>query len=343
MDISGVNLQSIQIVIPPASGGGGTNTPGPLELRNGRNGATSYVGGPTGNSFTITSGNVISVSVDSVTAGNVWANSVLGDSNQSYGFAAYGNGTYVLLNGLVDSGDNIAISTNGYNWQLSPAPGLGANRGGAIVYGDKFVRLQGLFGSPSSTIWYSTDGTNWTSADVGLVSYWRDVAYGGGRYVAVSESSQTQAVTSGDGITWNTVSMPATAQWTSVTYAAGRFVAIGNNGNRAAYSTDGNTWTGATLPANTNWIDVAYGNGTFLAVAVNGNTTWSRDNGQTWANGLPNGGVGPWDGNSFFQRSLAGGSDILVITNTSVQPPITWYSADGGNNWANVYREVLPF
>lgn len=343
MDISGTNLQEIAIIIP-----GPPDTTGPLLLRAGRQGATSYVGGPAGNTFIITTGNSIAASLDSVTAGNVWANSVLGNSTVSYGSAAYGNGTYVLLNGVIDTGDNVAISTDGYNWTLSPAPGLGANRGGSVVYGDKFVRLQGLFGSQSSNVWYSTDGTNWTQADVGLAANWRDVAYGNGRYVAVSERNtsfdpQTQAVTSSDGITWNTVSMPAAAGWTSVTYAAGRFVAIGNDSNRAAYSTDGNTWSGATLPETTSWIDVAYGNGTFLAVAFNGNTAWSRDDGQTWANGLPNGSVSPWNGNNAYQKSLDGGSNILVMTNTFMNPPITWYSADGGNTWANVYRDVLPF
>jgi len=344
MDISGTNLQDIALISP-----GVPDPTGPLQLRTGRVGTTNYVGWPAADSFIITTGNSIAVSINSITSGNVWANAVLGNSETYYGSAAYGNGTYVLLPSATQPSPDVAISTDGFNWQSSPAPGLGANRGGAITYGDKFVRTIGTFADPSNIAWYSTDGTNWTESNLGLVALWKDVAYGNGRYVALSDRTssfdpQTQAVTSADGISWTTVSLPAAARWNSVTYANGRFVAIGNNSNRAAYSTDGgNTWSGATLPANTAWVDVAYGNGTFLAVAANGNTAWSRDDGQTWANGLPNGSISPWNGNAVFTNSLNGGSNVLVLLQSFQAPPSVFYSIDGGNTWANVYREILPF
>jgi hypothetical protein len=119
-------------------------------------------------------------------------------------------------------------------------------------------------GAPSPTqIWTAA-----TLPTLSLGNVWLSSAYGNGRFVAISTTTDIAAY-SDDGITWTQTSLPSVASWSSVTYGGGRFVAIaGFSGNTdiAAYSDDGITWIQATLPASSRWWSVTYGNGRFVAV-----------------------------------------------------------------------------
>jgi len=78
---------------------------------------------------------------------------------------------------------------------------------------------------------------------------WNAVAYGSGRFVAVSANGSTsnfQFAYSTDGKNWHGASYTSAGlkrNWTSVAYFAGRFVALGAYGNYQAISFDGINWT----------------------------------------------------------------------------------------------------
>ena len=95
---------------------------------------------------------------------------------------------------------------------------------------------------------------------------WSSIAYGNGKFVAVTGNSDTAAYST-DGIIWVAVTLPSSASWSSVAYGNGKFVAVASRSDAAAYSTDGVTWTAVTLPSSASWSSVAYGNRKFVAVA----------------------------------------------------------------------------
>jgi len=113
--------------------------------------------------------------------------------------------------------------------------------------------------------------------------FFRDIAYGNGRFVVVASSSDWEPPSgriahSADGINWTAVTANtgfSDQRINSITYGGGRFVAVGGGG-RIATSTDGISWLAVTNSpfGNDERISrVAYGNGRF--VAVSGGWSWS--------------------------------------------------------------------
>ena len=176
------------------------------------------------------------------------------------------NGTDALAAGDVAAGQIIAVSYDGTDMQLISAPRL------------TFVADMGAFLSstlPSSQTWNS-------------------VAYGNGRFVAVSGTGTAAAYSIDDGTTWTASTLPSSKTWTSVVYGVGRFVAVSSpSSTAAAYSIDlGATWTASTLPSAETWTGVAYGNGRFISIAGGSSTTAmasSTNSAETWTlfGGLP--------------------------------------------------------
>ncbi len=142
--------------------------------------------------------------------------------------------------------------------------------------------------------------TGWTGAALPptSTSYWIDVAYGNGVFVAINGAGSNVAAYSTDGITWTPTTLPSVAAWETVTFISGVFIALtstfsgGGASNVGAYSTDGINWTGSTLPFSDYWSRPVLGNGTIVSVGVNSisdSVAYSTDTGKTWtASGLPN-------------------------------------------------------
>lgn len=208
-----------------------------------------------------------------------------------------------------------AYSLDGLNWvditlPTATAPaGATNNQWRAIAYGYvSNVSYYVAVARESSAAAYSTDGINWSSANLGDVADWVDVAYGNGTFVAIAEStsgSALRSLSSNGGATWSLGTL-AGAGARCIAYGGTRFVAVeGNFSNQVSYSTNGVTWTNATLPANddssnSNWVDIAYGNNRFVAIAENSAMAAYSLDGITWVkSNLP--AITEWDSLNYGQ------------------------------------------
>ena len=202
------------------------------------------------------------------------------------------------------------VSTDGLTWTEYPqAPA---------------VRLYGVtFGGPAGGELYvavgvgyiltSPDGATWTSrtvpkpfADIAVPPYFRGVAWGDGKFVAVAESSprtifQTfpvpgmRVATSPDGVTWTLRDAGAVAEheWWDIAYGgpqgAEMFVAIASDGNGIGMtSKDGITWSPLVLPSA--WVyfrfrSISYSEGRFTIVGDSAYDYFVSTDGVKWTMG----------------------------------------------------------
>ena len=156
-----------------------------------------------------------------------------------------------------------------------------------VTYGaNTFVAV-----SSSGTAIYSADGITWLNSSMpsgtGQEKYY-SVAYGNGKFVAVSSSADpNNAVISStnNGQTWSAGSSSTGGaipdqSWNSVVYGGDKFVAVSANGSyRIMYSTSGTSWTTIASPLNVTYRSIAYGGGKFVAIAdgASDQVTYSSD------------------------------------------------------------------
>lgn len=126
---------------------------------------------------------------------------------------------------------------------------------------------------------YSTDGITWTAMSMPGSSKWLSITYGDGKFVAVAFINGAYST---DGINWSSMTLPGNREWQSVTYGDGKFVAVTSSSQNSAYSTDGITWTEMSMPASKSWQSVTYGNGKFVAVADNSSSSAYSTDGINW-------------------------------------------------------------
>lgn len=129
----------------------------------------------------------------------------------------------------------------------------------------------------------SPDGVTWTMGTP-QAGAWSRVAWGAGRFVAVTDFVADAGMVSDDGVTWSPATVPG-GPWAGLTWGNGRFVAVAYNGT-IAWSPDGLAWTTAlgpdlTMPITRAWVRVTWGNGRFLA-AASGDRIMISDDGATW-------------------------------------------------------------
>lgn len=176
----------------------------------------------------------------------------------------YGAGKFVAVaNSGVACNPNCAItSTDGINWTLRTLPVTDWN---SIAYGNGlFVAVGNDFFGPGFAA-TSTDGVTWSKFST--PNTFQGIAYGAGKFVAVSDTGAVR--TSTDGSTWQNQTAPAANSWTSVSYGNGIFTAVSKSGsgNRVMTSPDGVTWTSRASAANSGWSSVVYGNDRWVSVA----------------------------------------------------------------------------
>jgi len=240
------------------------------------------------------------------TDGINWTSASLGTS-ASWSDVTYGNQKFVAVSRTSGSA-YYSVSTTGTSWSTSTQSVDAV----AVTYGyNRFVMIGGGFSRASA---YSTDGSTWTVGATSLpanndstTSNWIDVAYGNGRYVAISDSSGNAAY-SFDGATWTASTLPGIYEWSSINYGGGVFY-VTSYGDYAATSEDGVTWTlrdgshaslaisttakdtnpgsytARTLPASAYWQDVIWTGSKFVAVGHDNVATpyaASSTDGETW-------------------------------------------------------------
>lgn len=170
-------------------------------------------------------------------------------------------------------------------------------------------------------------GETWTALAAPAANSWMAVAYGAGKFVAVSSTGTSRVMTSTDGTTWTLQSsaVAAAGNWTNVQYDNGKFIALGNSTgtNRVMTSPDGITWTAGTLAAY-NWEGTAYGANKHVALNANTPTTaYTSTDGLTWSTtaGIPS---GNWSdiayGNQRFVAGAISGTNRMMYSSNGT----TW-------------------
>ncbi|MEI6663590.1 MAG: hypothetical protein WCL20_04745 [Actinomycetes bacterium] len=202
-----------------------------------------------------------------------------------------------------------------------------------------------------------TAGTTWTSRTAASSDSWRSIAYGNGRFVAVSNTGTgTRVMSSTDGVTWSTTSTGVPdGNFSDVTWDGTNFIAVTNNSqtsttNRAITSSDGINWTGRSFPVARNMQAVTCSNSICVAVGNNGGAGTagramsSADNGATWTARFPaadNSWFGVAYGNGTFvavsNTNTANGGSIndRVMTSTN-GTSWTARTAAANNNWTDI-------
>jgi hypothetical protein len=129
---------------------------------------------------------------------------------------------------------------------------------------------------PAELLW-SADGVAWTARDMATQAFFRSVAAGNGRWVAVGERTGRGVIsvsTHADASGWREV-FAHDAYFRSVAFGAGKFVAVAELG--VAVSSDGESWHWSQLPAAPAiYSEVAFGAGRFVVAGV-GMTLSSTD------------------------------------------------------------------
>ena len=136
---------------------------------------------------------------------------------------------------------------------------------------------------------WTDDGVTWTDTinkitrDDHTPDLLRDVAFGGGRFVAVGGDANSMIMVSDDGRTWDEDKHPRGGVWLGgVAYLDGVWVAGGGNGYIVRSTDDGQTWSAVdTLDFHVR--DMAAGQGAFIAIGDGGFVARSTDGGQTFS------------------------------------------------------------
>lgn len=196
----------------------------------------------------------------------------------------FANGLFVAV-----GTNNVQTSTNGTTWTTRTIP---VGTWTSLTFGGGLFVAAGT----SGVIATSPDGITWTARTGAGSGNFASIAYGAGRFVALSQATNGGGATSTDGISWAVMSTPVGITANSIVFANGMFVAVGTGG--AITSSDGLTWTPRPMPGvpsgSAGYQAVTYYNGRFIAVGsvIAGNPLCADSpDGVTWtARFMPAGG-----------------------------------------------------
>lgn len=115
----------------------------------------------------------------------------------------YGNGIFLALDYASTSA---ATSTNGLTWTARTLPNAYLK---SVIFGNGiFVAVAANNNFPAAT---SPDGITWTTRTMPRVANWQSVAFGNGVFVAMATGNI--AATSSDGIAWTETTPPNSTSW----------------------------------------------------------------------------------------------------------------------------------
>lgn len=170
---------------------------------------------------------------------------------------------------------------------------------------------------------------------------WNAVAYGNGKYVAVSgyywggKYEDAGYVTSStDGKTWTTPKklLSSNNEWKDVKFLNGKFVAAGREGCIAT-SVDGITWESyIAINKTIDWESVTYGNGLFVAAAYSGSYRAISTDCKNWVAGSSSG------TSSFNDIAYGNGTFVIIGDYNTIKYTSDPYGNWGGISLGNVYN-----
>jgi hypothetical protein len=213
----------------------------------------------------------------------------------SSGFArvAFGQGVFVALTYDSDPTTNgpmarIAVSSDGLTWtNLSlgmPSALEGLTWGNGLFVACGYQPNTNGYGPPAT--FTSPDALLWTPHIQPPPNYpLTAIAYGGGKYVAVSEDIDGALASSPDGVNWTFHHLATPSQFYAVAWGGGQFVAVGTRGCLFT-SLDGEAWTARSPGADVNLRSVTRGNGRYVAAGNEGLVFTSPD-GVAWTRPPP--------------------------------------------------------
>lgn len=189
------------------------------------------------------------------------------DSNASltgtWAAITFGNNVFVA----VGEAGRIGVSQDGQSWTVMIC-NAAMEYTDVIWANNQFVAVGGLNGCATSP-----DGYNWTARVLPTAqgsTYYRQIAYGAGLYVAVpgrQGDATTTYATSPNGINWTARVLPYACSWRLIRFGDGQFVAMASyNSNIYATSADGINWTQRAGPALGNWEVLIYAGGQWVAL-----------------------------------------------------------------------------
>lgn len=172
----------------------------------------------------------------------------------------YGNGVYVAVSGSLNT---IGYSTNGFDWTNVEVP-VDIR---SITFGNGYFVGIGIYYSV-----ISYDGITWSNI-VYLGNFYYNIAYGDGRFVAISSWPSSVASYSFDGINWSSSSVTQ-RNYSGIAYGNNTFVAVSGNSNAVLRSSNGISWTESSAPVENYSIKFLNGKfyllGPWLSESVNG-------------------------------------------------------------------------
>lgn len=204
-------------------------------------------------------------------------------------------------------------STDGLSWNTRTMPIFTTFFWRFAVGGTAIVGVCGA----QNNIARSTTGVSWSTVSIAN-SFATNVAFGGGRFVAVGGEAGEKSFSSTDGTTWTSGNLPS-GQYSRIFYANGRFLALRNASTTdAAVSTDGTTWTLQTLPAAANWKSAASAGNYYAVGEYGGQVAASFATAPDSASGSAN-------------------LTVVAVASTGATVGYQWQrSTDVGTTWANV-------
>jgi hypothetical protein len=228
--------------------------------------------------------------------------------------AVYGNGIFIATGAVFRS-----YSYDGINWTHLTPSGWNCDR---IAYGNGLfvgVGYADIAGVLTGFVFTSTDGLNWTSRTPAANNWWKDITYGNGLFVAVSDTgSGNRVMTSPNGINWTSRTTPMNANFTGVAYGNGTYVAVssggvGVTGGNVMTSTDGITWTQRNLTWTASTVFFANGKFTTGYRYSTDGITWNLANLNFNAKGITY-------GNGYFVGVVGSGTNRIFYSTDA----ITW-------------------
>jgi hypothetical protein len=204
-----------------------------------------------------------------------------------------------IASGTISTSYLSATDANNAAWTGGGNLPVGFTAAAAIAYGVGVWVVIGGTASGAS----STTAASWVARTLPTTSgTWSSVAFGAGRFVAVSTGAQATAYST-NGSTWVAGgNLPSSTTWTSVAFGNGRWVAVASGGRTTAYSLDnGLTWTAATpgLPSSQTWVNIKYAQGVFVAVANSSTVCAVSSDGISWYSRTMPGSSTNWQGLAF--------------------------------------------